>query len=209
METRHRKPDASPDFQFPISNVDFPISNFQCIVIGVSAGGVQALPVVLGPLPSNFPVPVIVVQHISPDSDSYFSLHLDERIEPKVKEADEKEPIMGGYVYIAPANYHLLVEADETFSLSIDEKVNYCRPSIDVLFESAVDVYKSELIGIILTGANNDGARGLKMIKDSGGLTIVQDPESAESKVMPRAARAVCKVDYVLSLEEIGKLLKC
>ena len=181
----------------------------ECIVIGVSAGGMNVLPVVLSPLPADFPVPVVVVKHVGADSNnSYFIGHLDERIQLKVKEADEKEPIMRGYVYIAPANYHLLVEDDETFSLSVDARVNYSRPSIDVLFESAVEVYNSKLIGIILTGANNDGAEGLKKIKQCGGLAIVQNPEGAESDAMPRAALAACKVDYVLSLEEIANFLK-
>ena len=184
-------------------------SRFECIVLGVSAGGVKALPIALSLLPASFPIPVVVVQHIRPDSDnSYFISHLDERIQLKVKEADEKEPIMSGYVYIAPANYHLLVEDDETFSLSVDARVNYSRPSIDVLFESAVEVYNSKLIGVILTGANNDGAEGLKKIKQCGGLAIVQDPEGAESDAMPRAALAACKADYVLSLEEIASFLK-
>jgi len=184
-------------------------SRFKCIAIGVSAGGMKALPVVLSSLPSDFSVPVIVVQHVSPDSDnSYFVSHLNECIRIKVKEADEKEPIAGGYVYIAPSNYHLFVERNETFSLSVDERVNYSRPSIDVLFESAVDVYKSKLMGIILTGGNNDGAEGLKKIKQCGGLAIVQNPEGAESDAMPRAALAACKVDYVLSLEEIAGFLK-
>ncbi|MEE8479635.1 MAG: chemotaxis protein CheB, partial [Desulfobacterales bacterium] len=175
----------------------------------VSAGGMNALPVVLSPLPPDFPLPVVVVHHVSPDSNnSYFISSLDERIQLKVKEADEKEPIMRGYVYIAPVNYHLLVEDDETFSLSVDAKVNYSRPSIDVLFESAVEVYKSKLIGIILTGANNDGAKGLKKINQHDGLAIVQDPKEAESDAMPRAALAACKADYVLSLEEIAGFLK-
>ncbi len=182
---------------------------YKAIVIGASAGGTKALSRVLLPLPSDFTIPVIVVHHLSADSNnSYFISSLDERIQLKVKEADEKEPIMRGYVYIAPVNYHLLVEDDETFSLSVDAKVNYSRPSIDVLFESAVEVYKSKIIGIILTGANNDGAKGLKKIKQYGGLAIVQGPEGAESDAMPRAALAACKVDYVLSLEEIATFLK-
>ena len=184
-------------------------SRFRCIAIGVSAGGVKALPTALSLLPANFPIPVVVVHHMGSDSDnSYFLSHLDKRIQLKVKEADEKEPIMRGYVYMAPVNYHLLVEDDETFSLSVDAWVHYCRPSIDVLFISAVDVYKSNLIGVILTGANNDGAEGLKKIKQCGGLAIVQDPKGAESDAMPRAALAACKADYVLSLEEIASFLK-
>src|SRR5690606_35205527 len=106
----------------------------------------------------------------------------------RVKEADEKEKIKPGCVYIAPPNYHLLIEKNETFSLSIDEKVNYARPSIDVLFDSAAYVYYDQLIGVVMTGANHDGAMGLKKIKENGGMTIVQDPETAISRFMPEAA---------------------
>jgi two-component system chemotaxis response regulator CheB len=124
-----------------------------------------------------------------------------------VKEADEKENIQGGYVYFAPPNYHLLVENNKTFSLSTDEKVNYSRPSIDVLFESAAHVYGPRLAAIILTGANNDGAEGLRLIKEKGGLVIVQDPQSADSSYMPGAALQVVEPDFVLGLPEIGRWL--
>jgi two-component system chemotaxis response regulator CheB len=109
--------------------------------------------------------------------------------------------------YFAPPNYHLLIEEDHTFSLSIEGRVNYSRPSIDVLFESALDAYCSKLIGIILTGANNDGSRGLKKIKDCGGLAIVQDPKTAEVSAMPEAALKISKIDHVLQLEEIAPFL--
>ena len=181
---------------------------FDCIVIGVSAGGMKALPMVLSPLPPGFPVPVVVVQHISPDGDNaFFVQHLNQRLSVKVKEAAEKEEIVPGHVYMAPPNYHLLIENDRTFSLSIDEKVNYSRPSIDVLFESAADAYGPGLAGVILTGASSDGANGLKKIKQNGGVAIVQDPESAEARIMPQAAIEACEVDFVLPLEEIGKVL--
>lgn len=125
-----------------------------------------------------------------------------------MKEADEKEEIENGVVYFAPPNYHLLIERDHTFSLSADRRVNFARPSVDVLFESAANAYGSELIGVILTGANNDGARGLKKIKDMGGLTIVQDPASAEARYMPEAAiEEVQTVDYILPLEKIKTIL--
>jgi two-component system, chemotaxis family, protein-glutamate methylesterase/glutaminase len=124
-----------------------------------------------------------------------------------VKDADEKEAIRPGFVYFAPANYHLLIETDHTFSLSIDPKVNYSRPSIDVLFESAANVYGPRLIAILLTGANNDGAKGLQLIKEKGGLVIVQDPRSAEFSFMPEAALQVVKPDFVLGLAELGRWL--
>ena len=185
------------------------VSNFKCIVIGVSAGGMDALLKILLVLPADFPLPVIVVQHLgSHSTDSYLAQFLNEKCRLRVKEADEKKPIIAGNIYIAPANYHLIVEKDKTFTLTVDEKVNHSRPSIDVLFESAAEVYGSTLIGIILTGASADGANGLKTIKDNGGLTVVQDPDSAESEVMPLSAIEACDVDYVLPLREIGKLLK-
>jgi len=181
------------------------ISDYKCIVIGASAGGMRALSSVLSPLPPDFPIPIIVLQHLSPDTyNNYLINHINKRVQLVVKEADEKEPITKGHIYIAPANYHLLVEDDQTFSLSIDGRVHYSRPSINVLFDSAAEVYKSKVIGIILTGANNDGAEGLHRIKQNGGLAIVQNPEEAEADVMPRAAIAQCDVDYVLSLEQIA-----
>jgi len=186
----------------------FQVSNFQCIVIGVSAGGMEALPAVLSPLPPDFPIPVIVVQHMSPDSDDgFFIEYLNKHLGLKVKQADEREQIVGGAVYVAPADYHLLIENDKTFSLSVDERVKYSRPSIDVLFETAVEAYGPELIGIILTGASSDGACGLKMIKDRGGLTIVQDPETAKSNLMPLSAIETAPIDHILALEDIPKLL--
>jgi two-component system chemotaxis response regulator CheB len=124
-----------------------------------------------------------------------------------IKEADEKEKIEKRTVYIAPPNYHLMIERNKTFSLSIDELVNYARPSIDVLFESAANAYKNKLIGVILTGSNSDGTAGLKKIKEYGGLTIVQDPKTAESAYMPASAIAAIKPDYILSLEDIINLL--
>ena len=180
---------------------------YQAIVIGGSAGAMAALTQLLPIFPADYPLPIIVAQHLHPLQDDYFVEHYKGRCALKVKEADEKEPLCVGHIYFAPPNYHLLIEDDRTFSLSIDEKVNYSRPSIDVLFESAVDVYAPGLIGVILTGANDDGARGLRLLKQKGGLAIVQDPKTAESAYMPRAALAATQVDYVLPLEDIGKLL--
>ena len=119
--------------------------------------------------------------------DDYLAFSLNESCQLVVKEAEEKDPIKPGYVYIAPANYHLLVEGDQTLSLSVDAKVCYSRPSIDVLFETAAEVYRSDLVGVILTGASDDGTSGLKRIKEQGGLTIAQDPATAEYAVMPRS----------------------
>ena len=181
--------------------------NYEAIVIGVSSGGMNAMKVMFSLLPKNFSIPIIIVQHISAHSDSQWIELLNEKSNLNIKEADEKEKIEKGNVYIAPSNYHLLIGNDETFSLTIDERVNYARPSIDVLFESAADVYASKLIGVVLTGSNNDGTKGLKRIQECGGLTIVQDPKTAESAYMPASAIASIKPDYILALEDIIQLL--
>lgn len=180
---------------------------YRCITIGVSAGGMDALSLIIPGFPSSFPIPVVVIQHVSPHSDNYMTRYLDNISAIKVKEVDEKEKIKPGVVYTAPPNYHVLVEEDETFSLSLEERVNFARPSIDVFFQSAADVYGPHLVGIILTGANNDGSQGLKMIKEKGGLTIVQDPHTAEVDGMPRAAIKATKVDHILTLEQISSFL--
>lgn len=181
--------------------------NYKAIVIGVSAGGLHALGQILPKLPADFPLAVIIVQHISAQSDNYMIRHFDNITKVTVKEADEKEEILPGIVYFAPPNYHLIVENDFTFSLSVDERVNFSRPSIDVLFETAAEAYGDTLIGIILTGANNDGSRGLKRIKDSGGFTIVQNPAKSEASAMPESAIKMTKVDKILDLDTIADFL--
>lgn len=183
------------------------MKQYKAIVIGVSAGGMKALMKLLPALPENFPLPVIIVQHLHPSQGEFYVKYFNGLSPITVKEADEKEPIRPGHVYFAPPNYHLMIEEDRTFSLSSDEKVNYSRPSVDVLFESAVDVYSANLVGIILTGANHDGAHGLRLIRDNGGMTIVQAPDTAESPLMPQAAIDAATPDHILSLEEIGTLL--
>jgi two-component system chemotaxis response regulator CheB len=181
--------------------------NYEAIVIGVSSGGLNAMKVMFSCLPKEFNTPIIIVQHIGSQSENLWISLLNDKSNLYIKEADEKESIEQGKVYIAPPNYHLLIERDKTFSLTIDERVNYARPSIDVLFESAAEAYKSKLIGVILTGSNNDGTNGLKRIKEYGGLTIVQDPATAESSYMPASAIAVVQMDYILTLENIIKVL--
>ncbi len=180
---------------------------YEAIVMGVSAGGMSALSTVLSRLPADYALPIIVVQHMDPNSRGYLPDHLDRKCNIQVKEAEEKENIMGGVAYIAPPNYHLLLEEDRTFSLSVDDAVNYSRPSIDVMFESAADVYRRRLVGVVLTGANADGSNGLKKIKAIGGLAVVQDPATSHVDYMPKAAIASTKVDHILSLEEIASLL--
>lgn len=179
--------------------------HYEAIVIGVSSGGLKALKLIFSSLPSDFAIPIIVVQHVGPRSENSWIKLLTDNCNIPVKEADEKEKVRNGIIYIAPSNYHLLIEKDKTFSLTIDERVNFARPSIDVLFESAAEAYREKLIGIILTGANNDGARGVKRIKELGGMVIIQDPETADSPLMPRSAIAAIQPDYIQSLDQIGK----
>jgi len=181
--------------------------NFQAIVIGVSAGGFNATHAILSSFPEDFPLPVIIVHHRMEGSGTYLAESLNANCRLTVKEADEKEEIEPGTVYIAPAGYHLLIEKNRTFSLCVDEPVCYARPSIDVLFETAAQTYMSHLIGIILTGANSDGSEGVRRIKEKGGLTIAQDPETAEAKAMPAAAIATKSIDFVMTLEEIPAFL--
>jgi two-component system chemotaxis response regulator CheB len=179
----------------------------RAVVIGLSAGGLNALHVLLPLIPVDFPLPLVVVQHVHPQQDGAFFENAGGLCLLPVREAEEREQVMPGTVYFAPANYHLMIELDMTFSLSVDEKVNYSRPSIDVLFESAADVYGPGLIGIILTGASRDGAAGLRRIKEKGGFTIVQDPATAEFPVMPSAALNETEVDRVMNIPEIGRFL--
>lgn len=179
----------------------------ELIVIGASAGGLNALRIVLGEIPKNFPVPIIVVLHISPQADDFWIQNMNKKCQLNVKEAEDKEQIQSGTIYFAPANYHVLIDEHRTIALSVDEKVNYSRPSIDVLFESAADVYKEKTLGVILTGSSNDGSNGLKKIKEKGGITVAQDPTEAEYKLMPEKAIQTSKIDHILPLEEISKLL--
>jgi two-component system chemotaxis response regulator CheB len=180
---------------------------YRAIVIGASAGGLSALSVILGDLPAAYAVPVIVVQHRAKDQKNLLEEVLQSRCRIPVKQADEKEKIAPGKVYIAPPDYHLLIESDCTFSLNADDYVQYSRPSIDVLFESAAQVYAQELAAIILTGANRDGAKGLMAVKRRGGLTIAQAPADAEYPAMPKAAIDEGAAALVMGCGEIKDFL--
>lgn len=181
---------------------------FEAAVIGVSAGGLHALRTILQALPTTFPIPIAIVQHLNAQSESYLVDYLNDVSAIAIKEAEDKETLCPGTVYLAPAGYHLHIEPDRSFSLSVDEKVNYSRPSIDLLFESAAATFGQALIGIVLTGANADGALGLRAIKQRGGLAIVQNPETANTPYMPRAALNATPVDYIENLEGIASLLQ-
>lgn len=179
---------------------------FEIVVIGASYGGLAALQMLLPELSPEFPLPVVVVQHRKKDGDDGLCEYLKKRSRLPLIEPDDKERVEPGQVYLAPRDYHLLVEKS-IFALSTESPVAFARPSIDVLFESAADVYRDRCIGVILTGANRDGASGLAKIKSFGGLTVVQDPRSAESRVMPEAAIAAAPVDRILPLAEIAHFL--
>ena len=179
----------------------------EVIVIGTSAGGLNALRVILEKLPKSYPIPILVVQHISADSEDFWIRNLNTQCKIQVKEAEEKEKVTGGNVYIAPPDYHILLEYDQTITLSQEEKLNFSRPSIDILFETATDVYKEKLMGVVLTGASKDGAKGLRKIKKNGGITVVQNPTTAEFNLMPVEAIRASKPDYLLSLQQIADLL--
>ena len=180
---------------------------YEAIVMGVSSGGLSALKTLFSRLPKDFNTPIIIVQHNNPLSENLWIKLLNDKSNLEIKEADEKESIEPGKVYIAPPNYHLLIEKNKTFTLTVDERINFARPSIDVLFESAADAYRNKLIGIVLTGSNNDGTDGIKRIQEYGGLVVIQDPKTAESAYMPASAMAAVQPDYVLPLESIADLL--
>lgn len=194
---------------------------FNLVVIGTSMGGLHALEILLSGFPEDFPLPVAIAQHRHKDSDETLITFLQRWCILPLKEAEDKEAIVPGRVYLAPADYHLLVESEPPgnncqqktgcptprFSLSSDPPVCYARPSINVLFESAADACGERSIGVILTGASADGARGLVSIKARGGLAVVQEPQSAESATMPRAAIAAVSTAKILPLDNIAPFL--
>ena len=176
---------------------------FEIVVIGTSLGGLSALKEVLGALTKEFSLAIAVVQHRHKESNHILNQFLQRYIALPIHDVEDKAIICAGHIYLAPSDYHLLVEPGY-FSLSTDEPVSFARPSIDVLFESAADAYGDRTIGVILTGANHDGAQGLARIKSVGGYTIVQDPTSAENCIMPKAAIAATRVDQILPLPAIA-----
>ncbi len=180
----------------------------EAVVIGASAGALEALSIILPALPAQSTLPLMIVVHIPPDKRSVMAEIFQAKCSVPVREAEDKEPISDGTVYFAPSGYHLLIEADRCLSLSNDEAVLYSRPSIDVLFESAADAYCRALIAIVLSGSNHDGATGLKAVIEAGGLGIVQCPDDAFAPAMPEAAKAMSPSAHVLSLQEIAEYLQ-
>lgn len=176
------------------------------VVVGASWGGLAALSTLVADLPEDFPIPVVVVQHRSRHGDNLLPSLLQDVSRLRMVDVEDKEPLTGRSVFIAPANYHMMVE-DDHLALTTDPLVRFSRPSIDVTFISAADAFRAGVIGVILTGANDDGSRGLKYIVSLGGKAIVQDPATAESPSMPLAAKRVVPEAEVLPLERIGPRL--
>ena len=180
---------------------------YELVAIGASWGGLHAIEVVLSGLPDGFRTPIALAQHRAVDLGSgALARMLSLRSGLEVREVDDKDAIEPGGVYLAPPDYHLLVDPSG-FALSTEEVVQYSRPSIDVLFDSAADTYGERLIGVLLTGANDDGAYGIRRVKRRGGVTIAQDPATAVRPEMPAAAIATRAVDHVVPLDEIGPKL--
>jgi two-component system chemotaxis response regulator CheB len=177
---------------------------YDIVVVGASWGALRALRKLLSGLPSTFELPMVLVPHRGRDSEHLLVNLLEDCSHMPVSEVEDKDVVEPGRVYLAPANYHLLVDDDGHFSLSIDEPVRFSRPSIDVTFESVADVYGPRSVGVVLTGANEDGSRGLRRVADRGGLAIVQDPETAESKLMPASALKSVPEALILPVEGIA-----
>lgn len=184
------------------------LEEIDAVVIGASAGGIQALSVVLPALSADLRAPVFIVLHLPRDKPSILAEIFSRRCALPVREAEDKETVAAGTVYFAPNNYHMLLDRGPQLALSADDPVHHSRPSVDVLFESAAEVYKERLLGIILTGANEDGASGLAAVHDAGGRTIVQQPATAASPLMALAALKLRPADWVLPLEDIAALLR-
>jgi len=177
------------------------------VIIGASAGALEALSLLLPALPEDFPLPIFVIVHIPPDKPSVLADIFDAKCALRAVEAEDKEPVEAGVIYFTPPNYHMLLEDRTSIALSSEEEVLFSRPSIDVALESAADVWGPELIGIILTGANQDGARGLQAIQRAGGTAIVQNPAEAYARTMPDAALARCPDARIMSLADMPSYL--
>ncbi|AYQ26730.1 MULTISPECIES: chemotaxis protein CheB [unclassified Polaromonas] len=191
----------------PAAGHTFPVHKVDAVVIGASAGGVDALLQLLTGLPDRYRLPIVAVLHLPDTRDSLLADIFRQRLAMQVHEAADKESVTPGTLYFAGAGYHLSIEKDRSFSLSCEAPVHYSRPSIDLLMESAADAYGARLAGILLTGANFDGAAGLARISERGGLTVVQDPAEAQVATMPEAAIARLQPSLVLPLDGIRRLL--
>ncbi|BDD10292.1 putative chemotaxis protein-glutamate methylesterase [Fulvitalea axinellae] len=182
-------------------------NNYKAIVIGGSAGSFQVVTKILSQVPADFPIPIIMCLHRLKHVRHGFVEALSIKSVKEITEPCDKENVRKGKVYLAPANYHLGIELGNTFSLSTEQMVNNSRPSIDITIESASYVYRHKLIAILLSGANKDGAKGMKYVKDRGGLTVVQDPSECVIDTMPSSAMKETTIDHVLKTEEIIKFM--
>lgn len=176
------------------------------VVIGTSLGGLKALETILSGLKKDFASPLAIVQHRSKASGDMLAALLQRHTSLSVKEVEDRDSLDVGCIYLAPPDYHLLIDAGHC-ALSLDAPVCYARPSIDILFESAADTYKKDVIAVLLTGSNADGAQGMVQVKKAGGINIVQDPADCENSAMPKAAIAATKVDHILKISEIAACL--
>jgi two-component system chemotaxis response regulator CheB len=180
----------------------------ELMVIGGSAGSLQVILGILPAIQSDFPLPILIVLHRNGVFESNLEDLLASRTRASIKEVEEKEPILPGVIYIAPADYHVLIENDRTFSLDYSERVNFSRPSIDVTFRCASDVYGADLVCLLLSGGNADGVEGLQYVKGRGGVVVVQDPATAEVPYMPEHAIARVGADFVVPAGELPAFLK-
>ncbi|HSR97679.1 MAG TPA: chemotaxis protein CheB [Kofleriaceae bacterium] len=180
---------------------------FEAIVIGGSSGALDALSIILPALPARFTIPIAIVIHVPPNRPSLLASVLGSRCALRVREVEDKEPVAPATVFVAPPNYHLLLERQRTFALSIDAPIHYSRPAIDALFESAAEAYGEALLAVLLAGANEDGARGAHRVKAMGGTVVVQEPSSTHAPEMPKAAMRAAPVDSVLAPQGIAEFL--
>lgn len=184
------------------------IKDCKLVIIGGSAGSLQALLQILPFIENAVSFAIVIVVHRKNSDEQTLEDLIALKSKIKVKEVEDKVPLKAGFIYIAPSNYHLLFEKDETLSLDTSEKINYSRPSIDVAFESAAEIYGSHLIGILLSGSNSDGTVGMQAVKQAGGITVVQNPISAEMSFMPNNAILHVAPNFVLKTEEILEFIK-
>jgi two-component system chemotaxis response regulator CheB len=183
-------------------------NSYKAVVIGGSAGSYQGITKILSQLPKSFPLPIIMCLHRLKHVRNGFVEALSIKSVVQVSEPYDKEPIKKGAVYLAPSNYHMSVELGNHFALSTEEMVNNSRPAIDITLGTSAYVYRDKLIGILLSGANRDGGLGMKLIKEKGGLTIVQEPSECMIDTMPRAALSMTQIDHVLRIDQIVEFLK-
>jgi two-component system chemotaxis response regulator CheB len=183
------------------------IHPYRMVVIGGSAGALDVVLNIIATVDAAAPYVFVIILHRKSSIDSSLAFLLSDKTNWPVKEVDDKDNILPGHIYIAPGDYHLLVEKDGSFSLDVSEKINYSRPSIDAGFESAADAYGNRLIAVLLSGANADGTDGLRTIKDKGGTCIIQDPATAEVSYMPQEAISAIEADHIIDGNKIGELL--